>query len=87
MFDEEQIDTGREQQIEDKFFECMVKSPAARRGLMSAKRLGMGEDLQLKAAIIQLVELSERLSDIVNAATSRCMDHADGDEHKTEGVI
>lgn len=68
MFDEQMDDRQYEDELEDRFRECMVNNVAARRGYDAAKSFGMSEEQRLKAAVIQLTELNKRAMSIITDA-------------------
>jgi hypothetical protein len=57
-----------EDELEDKFRECMQNSVPARRGYDAAKSFGLDEESRLKAAIIQLTEMNKRAMAIITDA-------------------
>ncbi len=54
-----------EEELEDKFRECMQNNVPARRGYDTAKSFGLSEEYRLKAAIIQLTEMNRRAMAII----------------------
>lgn len=68
MFDEQPDDRQYEDELEDKFRECMLNNVAARAGYDAAKSFGMSEEQRLKAAVIQLAELNKRAMAIITDA-------------------
>lgn len=68
MFDEQPDGRQYEDELEDKFRECMLKNVVARRGYDAAKSFGLSEEYRLKAAVIQLTELNKRAMSIITDA-------------------
>jgi len=68
MFDEQPDDRQYEDELEDKFRECMLNNVAARTGYDAEKSFGVSEEQRLKAAVIQLTKLNKRAMSIITDA-------------------
>jgi hypothetical protein len=64
-FDMPREEPQYEDELEEKFCECMQNNVPARRGYDAAKSFGLDEESRLKAAIIQLTEMNRRAMAII----------------------
>lgn len=68
MFDMPPEEPQYEQELEEKFRECMKNNVPAQRGYDAAKACGLDEEMRLKAAVIQLTEMNRRAMAIITDA-------------------